>query len=155
MPEHGANLRCLLHVLCLLTTAATGQVLAADWRGAPVVTAPGLYVVPHADGTVAIGSTAERDRTDTVPDARLDAVIAQARALCPDLAGAPVIDRWAGLRPRAASRQPVLGPWPDHPGQFLMNGGFKTGFALAPLMADLLADLLLDGRDAIPPAWRA
>ena len=27
-------------------------------------------------------------------------------------AAAPVIDRWAGLRPRAASRAPMLGAWP-------------------------------------------
>lgn len=129
--------------------------LATDWRGAPVITAPGLYVVPHADGTVAVGSTSERGLTDTATDAQLDTLIQRARTLCPDLADAPVIERWAGLRPRAVTRQPVLGPLPGQPGQFILNGGFKTGFALAPLMAALLADLLLNGTDQIPPDWRA
>lgn len=129
--------------------------LAADWRDAPQVSAPGLHIVPHADGTVAIGSTSERAFDDpTATDAALEAVIARARALCPDLADAPVIDRWAGLRPRPASRQPLLGPLPGQPDALVMNGGFKIGFAMAPLMASLLADLLLDGRDAIPAAWR-
>jgi glycine/D-amino acid oxidase-like deaminating enzyme len=128
--------------------------LALDRRGAPVVTAPGLYVVPHADGTVAVGSTSERDATDPIPDGRLDALLARARALLPDLAAAPVIARWAGLRPRAATRQPVLGPWPGRPGHWLLNGGFKTGFALAPLLAALLADRIATGTDRIPPEWR-
>jgi glycine oxidase len=129
--------------------------LALDRSGAPVVTAPGLYVVPHADGTVAVGSTSERTFEDpTATDARLEGVLAVARALLPDLADAPVIERWAGLRPRAASRQPVLGPWPGRPGEHLLNGGFKTGFALAPMLAWMLADLLAGGPDRIPTEWR-
>lgn len=130
--------------------------LALDRRGAPVVTAPGLYVVPHADGTVAVGSTSERDFDDPQgTDERLEAVLDQARALLPELEGAPVIDRWAGLRPRAATRQPLLGPLPDRAGEFVLNGAFKTGFALAPLLAGMLADLLTGGPDRIPPGWRA
>lgn len=129
--------------------------LALDRRGAPVVTAPGLYIVPHADGTVAVGSTSERAFDHDATDARLDAVLHQARALLPELQGAPVIDRWAGLRPRAASRQPVLGPWPGRPGHHLLNGGFKIGFALAPLLAEMMADRLTGGPDRIPPGWRA
>jgi len=129
--------------------------LAADWRDAPQVSAPGLHVVPHADGTVAVGSTSERafEAPDTTDDL-LEVVIARARALCPQLAGAPVTARWAGLRPRPASRQPVLGPWPGRAGELVANGGFKTGFAMAPLMAAMMADLLLEGRDAIPADWR-
>jgi glycine oxidase len=58
------------------------------------------------------------------------------------------------VRPRARSRAPMLGPWPGRPGQFVANGGFKIGFAVAPGAADLMADLLLEGRDAIPEAFR-
>jgi glycine oxidase len=130
--------------------------LALDRRGAPVVTAPGLYVVPHADGTVAVGSTSERVFDDgQAADDRLEDVLGQARALLPELAGAPVIERWAGLRPRAATRQPLVGPIPGREGEFALNGAFKTGFALAPLLAMLLADLLTGGPDRIPPGWRA
>lgn len=128
--------------------------LALARREAPVVTAPGLYIVPHADGTLAVGSTSERAFATLAPDDRLDAVLARARALLPELEGAPVIERWAGLRPRAATRQPVVGPWPGRPGHWLLNGAFKTGFAMAPLLAGLLADRLLTGADRIPPGWR-
>jgi glycine/D-amino acid oxidase-like deaminating enzyme len=122
---------------------------------APQLYALGLHIVPHADGTVAVGSTSETAFADpTATDALLDEVIARARLACPALAAAAVVARWAGLRPRARSRQPLIGPWPGRPGHFVLNGGFKTGFGIAPLAAERLADLVLDGRDAIPPAFR-
>lgn len=121
----------------------------------PQIYAPGLHIVPHADGTVAIGSTSERsyDRPDTT-DAQLDALHARATAVWPVLADAPVVARWAGERPRAATRLPLVGAWPGRPGHFIANGGFKTGFAMAPLVAGMLADLVLEARDSIPPDWR-
>lgn len=120
---------------------------------APQVFADALHLVPHGDGTVAIGSTSERDAADLATDALLDSLIAQARIICPTLADAPVIDRWAGIRPRARSRAPMLGPWPGRPGHYVANGGFKIGLAMAPACARMLADLILDGRDAIPEGF--
>ncbi|MBB1491526.1 FAD-binding oxidoreductase [Paracoccus sp. MC1854] len=122
---------------------------------APQVFAEGLHIVPHADGTVAIGSTSERDFIDaTETDTQLDPLIERARTLCPALADAPIIDRWAGIRPRAASRAPLLGPWPGRPGHFVANGGFKIGFAMAPVIAALMADLVLEATDRIPADFR-
>jgi glycine oxidase len=122
---------------------------------APVIMGPGLFIVPHADGTVAVGSTAERVWDDpTATDGQLDAVLERARALVPALSGLPVVERWAGVRPRSATRRPLLGPHPTRPGVFLANGGFKIGVALAPLAGVLLADLILEGRDRIPPEFR-
>jgi glycine/D-amino acid oxidase-like deaminating enzyme len=124
-------------------------------EGAAQIYAGGIHIVPHADGTVAVGSTSERVWDDpTATDAALDAVIARARAVCPVLEAAPVIERWAGLRPRAASRQPVLGAWPGRPGEFVANGGFKTGFGLAPLVGERMAALVLDGTADIPADFR-
>lgn len=129
--------------------------LAHAAPNAPQVFAEGLHIVPHADGTVAIGSTSERDFDDpTGTDARIDALIERARTLCPALRNAPVIDRWAGVRPRAASRAPLLGPWPGRPGHFVANGGFKIGFGMAPAIAALMADLVLLGQDRIPDEFR-
>lgn len=122
--------------------------------GLPQIYASGLHIVPHADGTVAIGSTSETTWTTEDPDDQAGALIDRARAVLPALAGAPVIEHWAGIRPRARSRQPVLGPWPGRPGHFIANGGFKTGFGMAPKAAEVLADLLLGNRDAIPPEFR-
>jgi len=128
---------------------------APDPRAAPQIYADGLHVVPHADGTVAVGATTERDfdAADTT-DAGLDGVIARARAAVPALDGAEVVARWAGLRPRARSRAPMLGAWPDRDGHFVANGGFKIGFGLAPEVARVTADLVLEGRDGIPEGCR-
>jgi len=48
----------------------------------------------------------------------------------------------------------MLGPWPDRPGHFVLNGGFKIGFGMAPKLAELAADLLLEGRDLVPEGFR-
>ncbi|HVG49789.1 MAG TPA: FAD-dependent oxidoreductase [Rubellimicrobium sp.] len=126
----------------------------AGVEGEPQVYAGGVYVVPHADGTVAVGSTAEKEWGDPVAtDERLEAVIAKARALVPALGDAPVVERWAGVRPRAASGALWLGR--DAAGAFGANGGFRTGFGMAPLVGRWMADLVLEGRDAIPAGFRA
>ena len=80
-------------------------------------------------------------------------MIAAARAVVPVLRDAPVIDRWAGLRPRARSRAPMLGAWPDRDSHFIANGGFKIGFGMAPKVAEVMADLMLDGVDRIPDGF--
>lgn len=128
--------------------------LRFDARGAPQVFAEALHIVPHGDGTVAIGSTSEREFDGLGTDAQLDGLIDLARRLCPALDGAEVIDRWAGLRPRAKSRAPLIGAWPGRPGQFVANGGFKIGFGMAPAVAGMIADLVLDGHDRVPAAFR-
>jgi glycine/D-amino acid oxidase-like deaminating enzyme len=126
-----------------------------DTRDRPQFFVDGLHIVPHADGTVAIGSTSERDYDDpTATDAQLDDLIDRAVAAMPLLHGARVVQRWAGVRPRSRSRAPMLGPWPGRPGHFIANGGFKIGFGVAPKVAEVMADLILDGRDAIPDDFR-
>jgi glycine oxidase len=134
-----------------------GQALTLAYHAptAPQYLCDGLHIVPHADGRVAIGSTSEPtwDAPDTT-DAQLDALHARAIAACPWLAAAPVVDRWAALRPRARSRAPMLGAWPDRPGHFIANGGFKIGFGMAPKVAEVMADLILDGADTIPTGFR-
>ena len=129
--------------------------LAMDARGAPQVFADALHFVPHTDGTLAIGSTSERDFTDgTTTDHALEDVIARARQCAPALRDARILDRWAGVRPRSRSRAPMLGAHPLYPGAFIANGGFKIGFGMAPKVAAVMADLMLEGADNIPLAFR-
>ncbi|MBI6629255.1 NAD(P)/FAD-dependent oxidoreductase [Pontibaca salina] len=116
----------------------------------------GLHFIPHADRTLAIGSTSERAWNEaTATDAQLDDLIDRATAALPLLHGAPVIERWAGVRPRARSRAPVLGVHPMLPGQFIANGGFKIGLGMAPKIAQVMADLVLDDIDRLPDEFRA
>lgn len=129
--------------------------LALPCPDAPQIFADGLHIVPHSDGTVAIGSTSERVFDDpSSTDVACDALVAQARMLCPALRDAREVSRWAGVRPRAKSRAPLMGAWPGRAGQFVFNGGFKIGFAMAPALAAIMADLLIDGQDAIPENFR-
>jgi glycine oxidase len=129
--------------------------LAADLDpGLPMAFLDGVYVVPHAGGRharshVAVGSTSENAYDDAFStDARLDDVIDKARALIPALRDAPVLERWAGLRPKAIARDPMLGPLPDHANILAMTGGFKISFGVAHALADALIDMI-EGRDPV------
>ncbi|MGB5862956.1 MAG: FAD-binding oxidoreductase [Sulfitobacter sp.] len=139
--------------LRLVGSGVKGQaaLLQFDAAGKPQLFASGVHIIPHLDGTVAIGSTSERVYDDPAStDAQLDDVIEVARAAVPVLRDAPVIARWAGVRPRARSRAPMLGAWPDRDGHYIANGGFKIGFGMAPKIADVIADLILKGENSIP-----
>ncbi|MGK8233270.1 Glycine oxidase [Roseovarius sp. EC-HK134] len=132
-----------------------GALLAFDARNQPQIFANQVHIVPHEDGTTAVGSTSERNYDDpTSTDAQLDDVIARAVAAVPALAGAPVVARWAGVRPRSRSRAPMLGAHPFRPGEFVANGGFKIGFGMAPKVGAVMADLMLDGIDSIPDDFK-
>ncbi|WP_342068936.1 NAD(P)/FAD-dependent oxidoreductase [Yoonia algicola] len=130
--------------------------LRFDAAEQPQLFADALHIIPHGDGTVAIGSTSERDFDDpTETDSALDDVLARAFAAFPVLAGAPVLERWAGVRPRSKSRAPVLGAHPTREGEYIANGGFKIGFGMAPKAGEVMAALMLDGDDQIPDGFRA
>ena len=134
-----------------------GQAVLFDFdaRDAPQVYAEQLHIIPHADGTTAIGSTSEREfASPDTTDHQVEALIERAMVAMPVLHGAREIQRWAGVRPRARSRAPMVGPWPERAGHFIANGGFKIGFGMAPKVAQVLVDLILEGRDAIPEDFR-
>mgnify|MGYP005631141733 FL=1 len=135
-----------------------GQAALLDFYspGKPQLFSDGLHIVPHLDGTVGIGSTSERYfKSPTNTDEQLDDLIATAKKLFPVLKDAPVISRWAGVRPRAFTRAPMLGQHPVNQDWFIANGGFKIGFGMAPKIGQVMADLVLDGVDNIPNDFRA
>jgi glycine oxidase len=128
--------------------------VAASPAGAPLIFDAGVYVAPQPDGRIAVGSTSEdgwsvADATDEA----LDAVLARARALCPALRKAPVVERWAGLRPRAARPDPMLGPLPGREGVFVAGGAFKTGFGLAPAVGEAVAAMVVGEAPDLPPGY--
>lgn len=130
--------------------------LEFDAKDAPQLFVDTLHIIPHANGTVGIGSTSERDYDSaTQTDTQLDDIIARVRHALPVLKNAPVLERWAGVRPKARSRAPMLGQWPNRKGHFIANGGFKIGFGVAPKVGDVMADLLLENKDTIPEGFHA
>ncbi|MCL7408746.1 NAD(P)/FAD-dependent oxidoreductase [Marivivens donghaensis] len=129
--------------------------LRYDAADLPQLFADSLHIVPHADGTVAIGSTSEREfESPDAVDHQIEDVIARAIDAFPVLEGAQVIERWAGVRPRAKSRAPMMGLHPVVDGAFVANGGFKIGFGMAPKVGAVMADLILEGIDHIPDGFR-
>lgn len=119
-----------------------GQAALLDARvppDLPLVYDDGVYVIAHENGHVAVGSTSENTFDDpTGTDDKLDDILKRARKLCPLIKDAPVIRRWAGVRPRAIGRDPMLGSIPGVPGVLAMAGGFKISFGIAHRMADCL-----------------
>ncbi|QFS84506.1 Glycine oxidase [Roseivivax sp. THAF40] len=138
-------------------TGIKGQAVLLDYdaRNAAQLFVDGLHIVPHGDGTTAIGSTTEREFGDpAATDGQTEDLLARARAAVPDLSEASVLNTWAGVRPRAKTRAPMLGAWPERAGHFIANGGFKIGFGMAPKAGEIMADLVLEGRDEIPDGFR-
>ena len=137
----------------LVGNGIKGQAALLDFdaTGLPQLFADTLHIVPHNDGTVAIGSTSERAfDDDTATDTQLDDIVERAKSALPILADAKIIKRWAGVRPRSRSRAPILGEHPFKARDFIANGGFKIGFGMAPKVGHVMADLILENRDTIP-----
>lgn len=108
---------------------------------APIIYCGGVYVIAHDNGLLAVGSTSENDFTDPQSsDGKLDSLLERAQVLCPPLNGAHVVERWAGVRPNAAGRFPLIGPMPDTQRVIACTGGFKISFAIAHKMAEAALD---------------
>lgn len=107
-----------------------------------VVGGRGAYCVPRDDGRIVIGATVEeRGYDDRVSRVEVDALIAAAADVVDGLAEAPVVERWAGLRPGTPDSLPVLGPDPELEGLLYATGHYRNGILLAPLTAACLTAL--------------
>ncbi|MGH9518894.1 MAG: NAD(P)/FAD-dependent oxidoreductase, partial [Terriglobales bacterium] len=123
-----------------------GQMLALQSSAvAHVIEAPGVYLVPRANGRVLVGATLEDNGFATGTDAAiLEDLRQRAIALVPALAPAPVIETWSGFRPCASDELPILGPTAC-PGYWVAAGHFRDGILLAPLTAKILAKAMTTG----------
>ena len=113
-----------------------------------------IYIVPRTTGPNAgraiIGATVEDAGFDkTVHPADIDRLHSLAADLLPDLAHAPQLEAWAGLRPATPDGLPLLGLIPNRPNQFIATGHYRNGILLAPATAHLMAQLLSDEHPAI------
>ncbi|WP_213804297.1 FAD-dependent oxidoreductase [Granulicella sp. dw_53] len=112
-----------------------------------VLRTPGIYIVPRTQGPNAgraiIGATLEdRGFDKTVHPADIARLHSLASHLLPDLAIAPVLESWAGLRPTTPDGLPLLGAVKDNPRHLLATGHYRNGILLAPVTAHLIAQLL-------------
>jgi glycine/D-amino acid oxidase-like deaminating enzyme len=102
--------------------------------------ADGVYIIPHTDGSVAVGSTSEKTWHIEGTDERLDTIITKAGNILPILKDVKVIQRWSGIRPKARRRHPMVGPVPNLKGVYSALGPFKIGFGLSHKIGEAVAN---------------
>ena len=110
-----------------------------------VIRSPEVYLIPRSDGRLLVGATVEEAGFDkrTDPDT-MQRFHRAALALVPKLAGAKILEDWAGLRPGTPDGLPILGAT-EIPGYYVATGHFRDGILLAPITAQLVA-AVIEGR---------
>lgn len=106
---------------------------------APQIYADGVYIIPHANGTVAVGSTSENTWDHDGTDVLLETVIEKAFDIYPALKDQEIVQRWSGVRPKARKRDPMLGWVPNVKGIYSVMGAFKIGFGLSHKIGTVVA----------------
>jgi len=102
-----------------------------------------FYLIPRQDGHILAGSTVEDVGFDkSTPAATADALAAKARALLPQLAEAPILKHWSGLRPGSPDNVPVIAKHPAFDNLYLNTGHFRYGVTMAPASAEILTSLI-------------
>jgi glycine oxidase len=108
-----------------------------------VVHAPDVYLVPRSTGKILVGATVEDVGFDkTVTPSTIQELFSGAVQYLPELASAPIIESWAGLRPGTPDDLPILG-LTETPNTFIASGHFRNGILLAPATAKMMADVVV------------
>lgn len=110
------------------------------------------YIVPRDGGSLLVGATEVEAGFDTTVTAGAvaDLVLAAAEAI-PAVSSFPFHTAWAGLRPTAPDRLPVLGPCGPQ-GLIVATGHYRKGILLAPVTGELIAELITTGTTSFPLA---
>jgi len=105
-----------------------------------------IYVVPQGDGRYVVGaSVIEREDDDPMTLKSALDLLGSAYALHPAFGEASVIDMGAGVRPSFADNVPRIIIEDD--GRIIrVNGAYRHGFLLAPVLAEAVGRFLSDGR---------
>jgi glycine oxidase len=102
-----------------------------------------LYVVPWGDGVHMIGATViESEETGAITLRSALDLLSAAYALDPALAEAEIVRQGAGARPAFPDNRPRIIP---RNGYIYVNGLYRHGFLLAPVLAELVAHYIETG----------
>jgi len=112
-----------------------------------VIYSPRGYIVPRQDGRLLAGSTSEHAGfAKCVTAGGIATILRNALEISPAITGLPVVDTWAGLRPRAADGLPVIGPCGEIDGLFCATGHYRNGILLAPLTGELISKAIVSSQ---------
>jgi glycine oxidase len=102
-----------------------------------------LYVVPWGNGVYMIGATViESEETGPITLRSALDLLSAAYALDPGFAEAEIVLQGAGARPAFPDNRPRIMVAPRY---IYVNGLYRHGFLLAPVMAELLANFIETG----------
>ena len=102
-----------------------------------------LYVVPWGGGRYMVGATViESDDPGPVTVRSALELLGSAYALHPGFAEAEIVDMGAGVRPAFADNVPKI---VVQESAIRINGMYRHGFLLAPVLAELVANYLATG----------
>ena len=112
-----------------------------------VIYSPRGYIVPRQDGRLLAGSTSEHAGfAKRVTAGGINTILRNALEISSAISDLPVVDTWAGLRPRAADGLPVLGPCGEIDGLFYATGHYRNGILLAPLTGELISRAIVSSQ---------
>ncbi len=114
-----------------------------------------LYVVPWGEGQYMVGATViESEDTGPATVRSVLELLGLVYALNPAFGEAEIIDVSAGVRPAFIDNVPAVEVHGS--GQYIhVNGAYRHGFLLAPVLAEVVLDVLTkQGRDIVHPLLR-
>ncbi len=104
------------------------------------------YLVPRRDRVI-LGATVQPGESSTdISGPAVIGLIDAAERICPGVARAEIIERWAGVRPRTGDLAPMIG-WRG-PRRYMAGGHYRNGVLLAPLTGELVAVHILTGQQS-------
>ncbi len=108
-----------------------------------VVYSPRGYLVPRRDGRLLAGATTERAGFNKcVTAGGINHITTHALEIAPRLSTLPLVDSWAGLRPRSIDSLPIIGATRQMPNLIFATGHYRNGILLAPLTAHAVTDII-------------
>ena len=132
------------------THAVLGQMMAVanpPVRINSVIAAAGGYIVPRADGSVAVGATEN-------PEAGFDGRVTPSgvrwltdlvQQVVPSLNQGTLEATWAGLRPGSGDGELIVGRLPHLDNVWVATGHFRSGALLAPATSLWLSQAIVSG----------
>ncbi len=125
-----------------------GQMLCVRHSLQYIIYSSDVYLVPKSKNRLLIGATVEKAdfRKQSRKNATfsgLSQLMSAACAIIPDLADAPILETWAGLRPGTPDGLPILGSTPIK-NFYVATGHYRNGILLAPITAKLMTDCILN-----------
>lgn len=152
-----SSLNCATTLPCIDVKPVRGQMLCfepPERLARHVIYCSRGYLIPRNDGRLLAGSTTEAAGFEKrVTREGIDAIKSMAVEITPALESLPVLDSWAGFRPRAKDGLPVLGTTRRAAGLFYATGHYRNGILLAPITGELIAEAILSGASSplLPP----